>query len=397
MNLNSGAERFFFEEVCFVCLAKLRVVEPSKTLYCQPTSYRFKLCDKFCLEVYRGFANKAQLVFEAEREVDKMLKDKKKKADKSMLKKISLCIDAGRSFGNIHATMLEFQAFFGLNNAKLVDRDVLFRCLKELHRCMLQTRRFQRAREFLNIIKANFKFGDTDQLWLDLDLVSIDLDIGLAPQALAALTSLVVPRTDVPNMRKSLELKMRTLIALGFNEKALGILKSLQIVLPEWNKYNGSDYEAAELASFAGSVLCVCVQLEQSWEVAAPYVAIVSSLSAKRHCKCDECLCNYSSALHFLIASLIHYEKKYLFSEAVVSYNSVLRDAEDNPNIDVIVKFSYVMGLLNQFIGKYERAVEFFMTAVAEMKHRYICHHYLYSEALSSLQYCMTEVALAQN
>jgi len=391
MNFNSDSPRFFFEEVCFVCLAKLRVVDPAKTLFCRPTSYRFKVCDKFCSEVYRGFADKCSLVFDAESEVDKMLKDKNKKANKTLVKKIAQSVEYGRNFGNVYAIVLEFLAYFGLGNGNLVNRDVLFRCLKELARCMSQNRRFQHARQFLSIIKTNYSFNTADTLWLELDLVAVDLDIGLADVSLAALSNMVVPRSDIPNMRKSLELKMRSLIALEHDEKALVVLKSVPVVLPDWNKYNGSEYEAAELVYFSGRMLSICVQMKQSWEVASPYVAVVMTLAQKRHCKCEECICNYSSALHFLIASIIHYGMLQFSSEAVTYYNSVFRDSECNPNVDVIVQFSYVMGMMNQFLGKFERAVEFFMNAVAEIKHRYICQHYLYKACLQSLTVCIEE------
>ena len=390
MDFNSGTARFFFEEVCFVCLAKLDGAVSKQTLLCRPTSHRFKVCDEFCREVYRGFAGHCSLVFETEIEVNRLLKQKKRDGDKILAAKIENFVKSGATVGNMYPTMIEFQAFFGLRCEELVSADVLYRSLKELSRSMAQTRRFSHAGGFLHIMKTKYAFCETDEMWLDLELIATDLELGAAERSLKNLGVMVVPRSDRQNMRKSIELKVRALVALGQDSKALAVVKSVPLVLSDWSKCNGAEFEAADIVYFAGRMLSYCVQLEQHISIASPYINAVVTFSARRRCKCEECLCSYSSALHFLIAAAMHYDIVDSIIGCVGYFTAVFRDAELNPNVDVAVPFCYVMGMLNEFQGHFETAVEFYMNAVAEMKHRYIGHHYLYIAALHSLQRCIS-------
>lgn len=379
--------QFYFEKVCFVCLAQLRG-EGASIWRCRKTSHVFLLCTEYCCEVYKRMDLECEVMFEAERVFLHERRDKRKVSVVvakllDLEKDVLLC-------GNLKPVLWEFLFCFASKFPDLIDCSTQMRVGLNLMYNMYHTRRYAYAKAVFVGLDRLFGFQGSRRNDMDMMLSKIMIEMGEYDEAFSLLMNTSISSSQLSNRRISLEGKIFMLMHDEEHNKAKKLIDSIPIVFPSWS-IGGDNKQRSDVARFAAGIVSHSLQLGYEWTQIEPYADSIMSLSKERKCACDQCLHDFAYSLYWLTHAVLFFGKKALFPDSLVELKRLMEDSNNSPHVDVSTYFWFSLALLNEETGRMEDAIDCYMNCVAIIKHKYICDHPLYWPALKFLEKCCSE------
>lgn len=379
--------QFYFEKVCFVCLAHLRG-EGATLWRCRETSHSFWLCTEYCCEVYKRMDSECALMFEAERVFLRETRDKRKVSAVvakllALEKTVLLC-------GNLKPVLWEFVFCFASKFPDLIDADKQMRVGVNLMYNMYHTRRYAYAKAVFVGLDRLFGFEGMKRYDMDMLLSKIMIEMGEHDEAFSLLINTSIPPSRLSSRRVSLEGKIFILMRDEEHNKAKKLIDSIPIVFPNWST-GGENTERSDVARFAADIMSHSLQLGYEWKHFETYADSIISLAKQRKCACDQCLHDFAYSLYWLTHAFLFFGKKGLFPDVLIELKRLMEDSNNSPHVDVNTYFYFSLALLNEEMGRMEDAIDSYMNCVAIIKHKYICDHPLYWPALKFLEKCCSE------